>query len=106
MTGGGYTDEEAKALARAKNNQGEADKVVAARNKRLVDAYRVEVTAFRAQIPELRAEFDKKMEAYAEFRKAIDMCNEVDAASAPRDDAARDDRRRRAQRARDRPRPG
>ncbi len=43
VTSGGYTEEEAKALARAKNNQAEADKVVAARNKRLVDAYRVEV---------------------------------------------------------------
>jgi hypothetical protein len=54
---------------------------VVARNKRLVDAYRVEVTAFRAQIPELRAEFDKKMEEYAEFRKHIDRCNETDGAS-------------------------
>ena len=81
VTSGGYTDEEAKALARAKNNQAEADKVVAARNKRLVDAYRVEVMNFRAQIPELRAEFDKKMEEYAEFRRQIDRCNETDGAS-------------------------
>ena len=81
VTGGGYTEEESRALARAKNNQAEADKVVAARNKRLVDAYRVEVAAFRAQIPELRAEFDKKMEAYAEFRKHVDRCNETDSAS-------------------------
>jgi len=81
VTGGGYTDEEAKALGRAKNNQAEVAKVIAARDKRLVDAYRLEVTAFRAQIPELRAEYDKKMEAYAEFRKHIDRCNETDAAS-------------------------
>jgi hypothetical protein len=87
VTGGGYTDEEAKALARAKNNQSEADKVVALRNKRLVDAYRVEVTEFRARIPELRAEFDKKMEAYAEFRKHIDRCNETDGASRSITDA-------------------
>jgi hypothetical protein len=87
VTSGGYTDEEARALARAKNNQAEADKVVAARNKRLVDAYRVEVMNFRAQIPELRAEFDKKMEAYAEFRKHIDRCNETDGASRAITDA-------------------
>jgi hypothetical protein len=88
VTSGGYTDEEAKALARAKNNQAEADKVVAARNKRLVDAYRLEVMAFRAQIPELRAEFDKKMEEYAEFRKHIDRCNETDGASRSVTDAS------------------
>jgi len=87
VTGGGYTDEEARALARAKNNQAEADKVVAARNKRLVDAYRLETTEFRARIPELRAEFDKKMEAYAEFRKQIDRCNETDGASRSVTDA-------------------
>jgi hypothetical protein len=87
VTGGGYTDEEARALGRAKNNQAEADKVVAARNKRLVEAYRVEVTEFRARIPELRAEFDKKMEVYAEFRKQIDRCNETDGASRSVTDA-------------------
>jgi hypothetical protein len=87
VTGGGYTDDEARALARAKNNQAEADKVVAARNKRLVDAYRLETAEFRARIPELRAEFDKKMEAYAEFRKQIDRCNETDAASRSVTDA-------------------
>jgi hypothetical protein len=77
---GGYTEEEKKMLARAKT-QDAMNKVVAIRNKRLVDAYRVEVARFREQIPELRAEYDRKMEEYAEFRKAIDMCNEVDAAS-------------------------
>ena len=88
VTGGGYTDDEAKALARAKNNQGEVARVIAARDKRLVDAYRVEVTQFRAQIPELRAEYDKKMEAYAEFRKQIDRCNETDGASRSVTDAS------------------
>jgi hypothetical protein len=87
VTGGGYTDEETRALGRAKNNQAEADKVVAARNKRLVDAYRVEVSEFRARIPELRAEFDKRMEAYAEFRKHVDRCNETDGASRSVTDA-------------------
>jgi hypothetical protein len=87
VTGGGYTDEESRALARAKNNQAEADKVVAARNKRLVDAYRIEVTEFRARIPELRADFDKRMEVYAEFRKQIDRCNETDGASRAVTDA-------------------
>jgi hypothetical protein len=77
---GGYTEEEKKMLARAKT-QDAMTKVVAIRNKRLVDAYRAEVARFREQIPELRAEYDRKMEEYAEFRKAIDMCNEVDAAS-------------------------
>jgi hypothetical protein len=88
VTGGGYTDDEAKALARAKNNQAEVAKVIAARDKRLVDAYRIEVTQFRAQIPELRAEYDKKMEAYAEFRKQIDRCNETDGASRSVTDAS------------------
>jgi predicted nucleic acid-binding Zn-ribbon protein len=88
VTGGGYTDEEARALARAKNNQAEIAKVIAARDKRLVDAYRIEVTAFRAQIPELRAEYDKKMEAYAEFRKQIDRCNETDGSSRSVTDAS------------------
>jgi hypothetical protein len=87
VTSGGYTDEEAKALARAKNNPDAVAKVIAARDKRLVDAYRVEVTAFRARIPELRAEFDKKMEAYAEFRKHIDRCNQTDGSSRAVTDA-------------------
>jgi hypothetical protein len=87
VTGSGYTDDEAKALARAKNNQSEVAKVIAARDKRLVDAYRIEVTNFRAQIPELRAEFDKKMEDYAEFRKHIDRCNETDGSSRSITDA-------------------
>jgi hypothetical protein len=81
VTGGGYTDDEMKALTKAKNNQAEADKVVARRNQRLIDAYREEVVAFRAQIPELRAEYDKKMEDYSEFRNQIDRCNAVDGAS-------------------------
>jgi hypothetical protein len=88
VTGGGYTEDESKALARAKTNQGEVAKVIAARDKRLVDAYRIEVTQFRAQIPELRAEYDKKMEAYAEFRKQIDRCNETDGASRSITDAS------------------
>jgi hypothetical protein len=88
VTAGGYTDEEAKMLARAKNNQAEVAKVIAIRDKRLVDAYRVEVTAFRAQIPDLRAEYDKKMDAYAEFRKAIDRCNETDGSSRSVTDAS------------------
>jgi hypothetical protein len=87
VTGGGYTEDESRALARAKGNQAEADKVVAARNKRLVDAYRQATMDFRAQIPELRAEFDKKMEAYAEFRKQIDRCNETDGSSRSITDA-------------------
>jgi hypothetical protein len=87
VTGGGYTDEEMKALNRAGKNQEAVDKVVAARNKRLVDAYRAEVLEFRAKIPELRAEYDKKMEAYAEFRKHIDRCNETDSASRSITDA-------------------
>lgn len=88
VTAGGYTDEEAKMLARAKNNQAEVAKVIAIRDKRLVDAYRIEVTAFRAQIPELRAEYDKKMDAYAEFRKQIDRCNETDGSSRSVTDAS------------------
>jgi len=87
VTGSGYTDDEAKALARAKNNPDQVAKVIAARDKRLVDAYRVETMDFRARIPELRAEFDKKMEAYAAFRTAIDRCNETDGASRSVTDA-------------------
>ena len=84
---GGYTEEEKRMLAKAKS-QDAMNKVIAIRNKRLVDAYRAEVVRFREQIPELRAEYDRKMEAYAEFRKAIDMCNEVDAASRSITDAS------------------
>jgi hypothetical protein len=87
VTSGGYTEDESRALTRAKGNQAEADKVVAARNKRLVDAYRQATMDFRTQIPELRAEFDKKMEAYAEFRKQIDRCNETDGSSRSITDA-------------------
>jgi hypothetical protein len=87
VTSGGYTEEELKALARAKNNQAEADKVVARRNQRLIDAYREEVVEFRAKIPELRAEFDKRMDEYAVYRTAVDRCNETDAASRTITDA-------------------
>ncbi len=87
VTGGGYTEDEMKALNRAGKNQDAVDKVVAARNKRLVDAYRAETIEFRARIPELRAEFDKKMEAYAEFRQHIDRCNETDSGSRSVTDA-------------------
>ena len=87
VTSGGYTDDEMKALTRAKNNQAEADKVVARRNQRLIEAYREEVVAFRAQIPELRAEYDKKMEGYSAFRDQIDRCNAVDGASRSVTDA-------------------
>jgi hypothetical protein len=84
---GGYSDEEKKLLARAKTQEA-TNKVVAIRNKRLVEAYRAEVVKFREQIPELRAEYDRKMEAYAEYRKAVDLCNEVDAASRSITDAS------------------
>ena len=77
---GGYADDEKRMLARAKT-QDAIQKVVTIRNKRLVEAYRAEVVRFREQIPELRAAYDQKMEEYAEFRKAIDLCNDVDAAS-------------------------
>jgi hypothetical protein len=81
VTSGGYTDDEMKALAKAKNNQAEADKVVARRNQRLIDAYREEVIAFRAQIPELRAAYDAKMEKYSTYRDLVERCNEIDGAS-------------------------
>jgi hypothetical protein len=83
---GGYTEDEKRMLAKAKS-QDAMQKVVAIRNKRLVDAYRAEVVKFREQIPELRAAWDKKMEEYAEFRKHVDRCNEVDAASRSITDA-------------------
>ena len=76
----GYTDEESKALARAKSPDA-VQRLVAARNKRLVDLYRAEVVTFRARIPELRAAWDKEMDAYAAFRNSIDRFNNVDAAS-------------------------
>jgi hypothetical protein len=81
VTGGGYTEDEQRALARAKNNQAEADKVVERRNKRLIEAYREEVTAFRAKMPELRAAYDRRMDAYNEYRTLVDRCNEIDGAS-------------------------
>jgi hypothetical protein len=87
VTSGGYTEEELKALARAKNNQAEADKVVARRNQRLIDAYREEVVEFRAKIPELRAEYDKKMEEYSAYRDQVDRCNEIDGQSRAITDA-------------------
>jgi hypothetical protein len=77
---GGYTEDEKRMLAKAKT-QDAMQKVVAIRNKRLVEAYRAEVARFREQIPELRVAYDRKMDEYAEFRKAIDLCNDVDAAS-------------------------
>jgi hypothetical protein len=77
---GGYSEDEKRMLAKAKS-QDAIQKIVAIRNKRLVEAYRAEAARFREQIPEMRAAYDRKMEAYAEFRKAIDMCNEVDGAS-------------------------
>jgi len=94
VTGGGYTEDELKALAKAKNNQSEADKVVARRNQRLIDAYREEVVSFRAQIPELRAEYDKKMDEYSEYRQQVDRCNEVDGASRAITDATLEATRR------------
>jgi hypothetical protein len=81
VTSGGYTAEEQRRLARAKNNQAEADKVVERRNKRLIEAYREETIAFRAKMPELRAEYDRRMDAYNTYRNAVDRCNEVDGAS-------------------------
>lgn len=87
VTGGGYTDEESRALTRAGNNKDAIAKVIAARDKRLVDAYRMEVAEFRARIPELRAEYDKRMEKYSDFRNKIDRCNADDAASRAVTDA-------------------
>ncbi len=84
---GGYTEEEKRLLGRARSHDA-MQKVVAIRNKRLVDAYRAEVVRFREQIPELRAAWDKKMEEYAEFRKHVDRCNEVDSASRSTTDAS------------------
>jgi hypothetical protein len=83
---GGYTEDEKRLLAKAKSPDA-MQKVVAIRNKRLVEAYRAEVVTFRQQIPALRRAWDKKMEAYAEFRKHVDRCNEVDASSRSITDA-------------------
>jgi hypothetical protein len=83
---GGYNEEEKRMLARAKS-QDAVNKVINIRNKRLVDEYRQEVVRFREQIPELKRAWDKKMEDYAEYRKHVDRCNEVDAASRSITDA-------------------
>lgn len=77
---GGYTPEESKALQKAKSPEA-TQKIIAARNKRLVDAYRMEVVRFREQIPALRVEWDAKVEAYTAFRNGIDHLNDTDAAS-------------------------
>ena len=73
----GYTEEEKRQVAKIKS-QVEMAAFVAARNKRLVDLYRVEVVTFREQIPELRAAWDKRYDAYVNFRQAINHFNEVD----------------------------
>ena len=73
----GYTEEEKKQVAKIKTQEA-MQAFVAARNKRLVDLYRVEVVKFREQIPELRAEWDKRYEEYVNFRQAINHFNEVD----------------------------
>lgn len=77
---GGYTEDEKRQLNKAKTPEA-VQKIIAERNKRLVDAYRREVVEFRAQIPALRAAYDEKMEEYANFRNAIDHFNEVDGSS-------------------------
>jgi hypothetical protein len=84
---GGYTDDEKRMLARAKSHDA-MQKVVAIRNKRLVEAYRAEVVRFREQIPELRAAWERRMAEYAEFRQLVDRCNEIDAASRATTDAS------------------
>jgi hypothetical protein len=73
----GYSEDEKRQVAKIKDQSAMAA-FVAARNKRLVDLYRVEVVTFREQIPELRAEWDKRYEAYVNFRQAINHFNEVD----------------------------
>ena len=73
----GYSDEEKRVVAKIKS-QSEMAAFVAARNKRLVDLYRIEVVTFREQIPELRAAWDKRYEEYVNFRQAINHFNEVD----------------------------
>lgn len=76
----GYTEEESRQLARAKTPDA-VQRLVTSRNKHLVDLYRAQVVEFRARIPELRAEWDKKMDAYAAFRNSIDRFNSVDTSS-------------------------
>lgn len=73
----GYTEDEKKQVAKIKTQEA-MQAFVAARNKRLVDLYRVEVVKFREKIPELRAEWDKRYEEYVAFRQAINHFNEVD----------------------------
>jgi len=73
----GYTEEEKQQVAKIKTQEA-MQAFVAARNKRLVDLYRVEVVKFREQIPELRAAWDKRYEEYVAFRQAINHFNEVD----------------------------
>lgn len=82
-----YTDEERRQLAKAKTPQ-QAQAIIASRNKRLVDRYREEVLTVRAKIPEMRAEYDKKMESYAGFRTAIDRLNNTDSSSRAITDAS------------------
>lgn len=76
----GYDEDEKKQIAKIKTQEA-MQAFVAARNKRLVDLYRSEVLKFREQIPELRAEYDKRYGEYVAFRQAIDHFNEVDARS-------------------------
>ena len=76
----GYTDDEKRALARVKKPE-DAQKIAAAAQKRMVDEYRAEVVTFRERIPELRADWDRRMAEYAEFRKQVDYFNAADAAS-------------------------
>jgi hypothetical protein len=73
----GYTEDEKKQVAKIKTQEA-MQGFVAARNKRLVDLYRVEVVKFREQIPELRAAWDARYEEYVNFRQAINHFNEVD----------------------------
>ena len=73
----GYTEDEKKQVAKIKTQEA-MQAFVAARNKRLVDLYRVEVVKFREQIPELRAAWDARYEEYVNFRQAINHFNEVD----------------------------
>ena len=87
LLAGGYADDELRMLGRARSKEA-MQRIVAIRNKRLVEAYRNEAVLFRDQIPEWRAAWDKKMEEYAEFRRAVDRCNEVDAASRAITDAS------------------
>lgn len=76
----GYTEDEKRMLARVKKPE-DAQKIAAAAQKRMVDEYRAEVVTFREKIPELRADWDRRMAEYAEFRKQVDYFNAADAAS-------------------------